>query len=518
MCKFARYLILCWLAMGSLACAMSSAADDEGEHLRTVLLKLVPDSLKISIKRGDVSFKGKRDDLDRVVSVFRDYDAVRKVLQQANSDCLGTQSSREALSSWESFLKWTGVNESDYAMYNSSALHIADKDGRWTVKTSSNVSKRLTATYLSALSEDVPFFRWAQTNIPEFMTVTNEMTVVNYGLLGKFLHLDDAEIYEDEGECVARWPVQDMLKVMVAAASGAVSLTKVSENPEAYRVNVIDLGGIKPEKSGVLHIYLDVSSSMDLKDLSGSGTSRLAVVKAALPSIFQDITADLREDQQLTVRVTPFNHELQPTQSFTLTRGGLTNGTFSAFLSHLSPDGKTDLRNPVRSVLTRASMEVQPEHLAILMTDGEHQPWLDYNKSELKKQVADLLKEVEAHLLTSGKSFQLLTVQVGQESEDFFGKFAQIMGTPTYCDKSMKDFIAALRGRIRELMMPRSGVLLHLLHQNEVRIGGWISSVRPSFTTLRDTVTTGDEVTFKEQMIVVRGGLNLNAEDIVPLR
>lgn len=461
--------------------ATASATNEIQDSLLTVIQKLIPSNVTVTYQDNQVTFQGSAEAIKKATQGLHDYSAIREVLLPVHAEASLTRASQKEIKTWSDFLTWIGMDTKAVTL---TADAVTDKDGVWSVQTSTRMNTRMMTIYLEELME-VPFFSWARKNIHGFVEVTESLTSIRYTLLANFLHLPEPAQSITDDQITTTWQTQDLIKIIIAATSGTLALTQDEKNPDTYRVNVMTLGTGKTAPTTDLCFYIDISGSMGDTDGSlweGKSVSKINYLNSALPRILETLKKSLQKDQKINLKVKPFNDCMRLKFSQPLTQ------TSSVTLSTFTAQGGTDLNLPLRDALQNSRC------LAVLMTDGYHSP------STCEKLLS--IQYIEQSLKTLPTPLQLISMRVGHSTEPFLSELAQTLGMPCYDDQNMADFINTLVQRVQNLLRPKVPILLELLAGQKVQVR-WVPDDKPGLYQLPDPVSAGTKITYNNTHLLV---------------
>ncbi|MDP4725416.1 MAG: hypothetical protein NWS47_03905 [Alphaproteobacteria bacterium] len=320
------------------------------------------------IKGDDLYVKGTQEQLDRVVDALIDFNRLRDYFLPPSTNVINVRASSVKLESWGACFDALCIDSQEVRLTNMDAAQDTTSELRIPIDTGFN--RGIARLYVDLLKEKSSFFNWAYTNIKEFVREDDNQLIISYGLLNDFLYsaigngvtkFEAGEEGVDERECYELTiPVQSILKRLIAASSGVVTLRENGNG--TYKAYTTSLGN---ELS-----YGKVSriSAEFLLDKSGSmGGESINKLNQEMPKLLTMIRDLLPENTICDVIISPFTDKISKSE---IRKFSLEKGKSIPSWGALVADGGTDLTHIGNAMALKAE---EDEKIVVAYTDGNHE-------------------------------------------------------------------------------------------------------------------------------------------------
>lgn len=334
-------------------------------------------------------------------------------------------------------------------------------------------NQKVADSYLETLKQESLFFDFLTHKNKDVITKTDEYIFVNYGIFNDYFGLMNPQKTSQAGIYSTTIPLQAVLKRLMAAISGEVSLEQTSVPGEFY-VRTTTLGDRRTldEKQftpPIIDIVIDRSGSM-------SGNP-IDTINKNLPVLLQNFQNELGKDEFLKINVYALDDTFSLSQSFFLGKD-LKNPKWK----DIEIGGGTDLM-PIGDLLPIKKGE-NSHRIVVAFTDGEH---AIYDKP-LDANYYSSLKDLQ----NSGSFVQPFLCKVGPGSDAFFQRMAQIFSGAYSKENTINDCIERVTQAIPSLLVSKEPLVLTINGNNQVI---WLANDQPGMQTSTLTVHEQDTIT-----------------------
>lgn len=476
--------IIAFLLFINLACSAASslgeAVRDREECVLARTLELWLD-VEVTADGPNLKFSGTKDKLEAAVVKLRDFDKIREQFLPISKKSCTIRSTPKPLQSWEECFAVLGINPEAVRLFN---IHgTTDEAGiQLMIPAGDDFNGPVAQLYIDTIIKNSVFCKWIADNFKEqfiasVKTDDGRFLAIRYGLLTQFLCLGDIAITEEvEGkhdgddapvqsaDCVI--PKQSVLKTLVAAGSGAISLER--RGGSEYGVRFLSLGEGAGDSYPTVEFVLDTSGSMRYE---------IATINSTMPKLLEQLQSSF---PRVKVRIFSFSKGKKLENEYNLVQEGIVPR-----FNPLTADGvSTNLAHIASSIPLRGD---ESSKAVVAFTDGSHEGHDASLLSEAMQLVLDASSKGKISLT------RLFRVGKGSvASAEFFSNMSKtVAGCSVYSD-SMDDFCATLMSDIYDISRPRTALSLQRAGLS-VSID-WVPIDRPGLFKTTARVKDGDSI------------------------
>ena len=497
MIKFIALFLFINIICSAASVAHVPVAPDECVLARSLSQWL---GVKVTIDGQNLRFSEEQTKLAAAIAKLRDFDQIRREFLPVNHGAAAIRSVAKPLGSWEECFGILGIDPTSVLLFNlQGTKDIAGE--QLMIPAGDDFNGSVADLYVKALMKNSIFFKWVADNFKEQFiarvdSAEGASLAIRYGLLTQFLYLgkiairsnegkyDEDDVQAEDADCFI--PIQTVLKTLVAAGSGNVSLKQISV--DKFNVQFVSLGNEAGSSYPTVEFVLDTSYSM---------SDEIAIINRTMPKLLQQLSSSF---PKIRVRIFSFNDAKKLEAEYDLEK----NQPVPVFRD-LITSGSTNLGHIVRSIPLK---EDEQSKTVVAFTDGRHESneSLDFAFEALKAA------QIKGRFALP----RLFRVGLGsKESEKFFKDMAAAMsGFSSYSD-SIEAFCQDLVKDIADISRPRSA--LSLQREGLTVSVNWIPVDRPGlFKTSAMVIKDGDSIVDRHGSHVVSLP-NAAAQIVVPV-
>lgn len=440
----------------------------------------------VTIAGTEVTFDGTEELIVRINKKVNNLAELRKDIIPFSSDAIKTQVDQEPGSqSWGSFLRRLGIKANQFsnvAILDNPEAGIASLGYERTEEGEKSFNQDIADAFIDRLQQH-PFLNFLIRTNNKVITHHDDRIDIHYRELDDFFKPVDFPITPKKNLFSATMPLDLILKRLIAAAGGEISLVKTS-TPGEFHVRLVTLGekesfGQKQTVPPTVDIVIDRSGSME--------GARIAEVNEKLPLLLQKFSKALTGQEILKVRVHALDHEFISDYG----RYELQVNKDVPEWKPLEARGAKDL-TPIGRLAERKPNE-PTNRIVIAFTDGEHNTGL-----KLDDAYYDEIKKIQS----SGSFAQLFLCRVGSQEDKFFRDLSQIFAGSFHGEDTVTDCIERGINSVSSLMTPKSPIVFTFtLNKNNQIVKSheaeWVPEGASGIKTLAKVVKPGDSVTYQ---------------------
>lgn len=334
-------------------------------------------------------------------------------------------------------------------------------------------NQRTADSFLAFLKQQSPFFKFViDTNKP-IITYTDQYIFMNYGVFNEYFSLLNPVKTgpNEEGRYTLTLPLDTVLKRLMAAVSGGISLEQTSI-PGQFHVRTVTLRdkedvALRQSTPPVIKIVLDRSGSMSGKPIDTINTN--------IPSLLKEFQDNLGADETLNIAIYSLNDQFALLQTFLLEK----NSPLPKW-ERIEAAGGTDL-TPFGRLLRVEDGESQNQ-IVVGITDGQHM-----GPNKLDADYYSALKALQA----SGSFAQPFLCRVGDGSDAFFVDMNQMFSGSYSRQVTIRECLDRVSQAIPELLVSKAPLVLTIGGDNKVV---WQQNAQSGIQRTTETVQEGDEI------------------------
>lgn len=487
---------------------------------------------------NNIILEGSQAELEHARGILSDLPELRKHFLPVSSHFTNVTGVKERIASWSACFKALGIDERDVRLVN--IEHAIDTGTELAIPTDSEINSGIANLYVDALKKRSAFFNWVCVNLKEFVrkseTDTGTHLVIHYDLLNQFLFMEEmkidapvalpgsdehiglaavsadlaaadvlpvsegaaeADVLLSERRLVV--PAPSVLRHLIAAGSGDITLEPVPGKPGEYWFRTISLGRdlARGSARSILDVAIDVSGSMDEVDLGDvKRRKKIQVVNEQVPCLLKQFRDTLKSGTELLVRVHSFADDIRYEGDFLLA-----SGKPIAPWKNLETGGGTDLTLVAKMIPSQAEDEPR---VVVGFTDGQHT-----SSSSLLKSIADLNA-----CQSTGHFARPRLCRVGPkttESDKFFGGISDIFAGAFDEHQTIGSFCDRLSADAPGLLQVKAPVVLNL---SGTKVVLWQPNEDPGLYRAPRTVQAGSVITHHGVTATVDVGAAVAVADV----